>query len=211
MAGEDDKRPDEGAPNPEDSESPRARDMNIDDASIDESGVTDPVPAPDPLKNSSADVDQAKAAETGAVRGDSGEVEMGRDARADDPDPVPGPPEDSIYDETATEDGDREGAEPHAFEHAPDELERDLAPDLGGRDAAGLDPAVREQHEHPRRQRGKVITFLGHCVDELRRVQWPDRRQVGQATAVVLGFVVLAGGYLGLMDAIWKPIVNAII
>ncbi len=42
-------------------------------------------------------------------------------------------------------------------------------------------------------------------------MQWPDRRQVGQATAVVLGFVVLAGGYLGLMDAIWKPIVNAII
>ncbi len=42
-------------------------------------------------------------------------------------------------------------------------------------------------------------------------MQWPDRRQVGQATAVVLGFVVLAGGFLGLMDAIWKPIVNAII
>jgi hypothetical protein len=27
----------------------------------------------------------------------------------------------------------------------------------------------------------------------------------------VLGFVVLAGGYLGLMDAIWKPLVNAIL
>ena len=32
---------------------------------------------------------------------------------------------------------------------------------------------------------------------ELQRVQWPDRRQVGQATAVVLGFVVIAGIYLG--------------
>ena len=42
-------------------------------------------------------------------------------------------------------------------------------------------------------------------------MQWPDRRHVGQATAVVLGFVVLAGGYLGLMDAIWKPLVNAIL
>ena len=47
--------------------------------------------------------------------------------------------------------------------------------------------------------------------DELRRVQWPNRRQVGQATAVVLGFVVLAGGYLGLLDALWKPIVDAIL
>jgi hypothetical protein len=27
----------------------------------------------------------------------------------------------------------------------------------------------------------------------------------------VLGFVVLAGGYLGLLDALWKPIVDAIL
>jgi preprotein translocase SecE subunit len=56
-----------------------------------------------------------------------------------------------------------------------------------------------------------VLTFLRHCADELRRVQWPNRRQVGQATAVVLGFVVLAGGYLGLLDALWKPIIDAIL
>jgi preprotein translocase SecE subunit len=193
-----------------DSESPRARDMNIDDASIDESGVTDPVAAPDPLKNISAEVDQAKAAETGATRGDSGEVQMGWDARDGEPDPEPGPTE-------AAGPGadDRDGEEGDDFEHAPDELERDIAPDVSGRVAGqALDPSVLEEQQaagHPRKQRGKVITFLGHCVDELRRVQWPDRRQVGQATAVVLGFVVLAGGYLGLMDAIWKPIVQAII
>ena len=63
----------------------------------------------------------------------------------------------------------------------------------------------------PDRSRGRVLTFLGHCVDELRRVQWPDRRHVGQATAVVLGFVVLAGGYLGLLDALWRPLVEAIL
>ncbi len=200
------KRPKHGAPTPEESTSPRARDMNIDDSSIDDSGITDPVAAPDPLKNSSAEVDQAKAAETGAVRGDSGEVEMGWDARDGEPDPQPGPPEDSLYDADGEEIVDD-------VERAPDELERDLAPALTGREAAGLDPSVREEvaPAADRPKRGKVITFLGHCVDELRRVQWPDRRQVGQATAVVLGFVVLAGGYLGLMDAIWKPIVNAII
>jgi preprotein translocase SecE subunit len=77
-----------------------------------------------------------------------------------------------------------------------------------------LDPAVREEaHERraPRRARGRVITFLGHVVDELRRVQWPDRRHVGQGTAVVLGFVVIAGSFLGLMDAIWKPLIEAIL
>jgi preprotein translocase SecE subunit len=77
-----------------------------------------------------------------------------------------------------------------------------------------LDPAVREEaHERrgPRRSRGRLITFLGHVVDELRRVQWPDRRHVGQGTAVVLGFVVIAGSFLGLMDAIWKPLIEAIL
>jgi preprotein translocase subunit SecE len=42
-------------------------------------------------------------------------------------------------------------------------------------------------------------------------VQWPDRRQVGQGTAVVIGFVLVAGAYLGVLDAIWNPIVQAIL
>ena len=80
--------------------------------------------------------------------------------------------------------------------------------------AQPTDPAVLEERaeaRRPRRQRGKIITFLGHVVDELRRVQWPDRRQTGQGTAVTLGFVVVAGGFLGLMDAIWKPLVDWLI
>jgi len=42
-------------------------------------------------------------------------------------------------------------------------------------------------------------------------VQWPDRRQVGQATAVVLGFVVIAGAYLGLADAVAQRFVDLIL
>jgi preprotein translocase subunit SecE len=77
-------------------------------------------------------------------------------------------------------------------------------------DAVSRHEIEREAHG-PRRKRGRLFTFLGHCIDELRRVQWPDRRQVGQATAVVLGFVVIAGGYLGLLDALWKPLIEAIL
>ena len=80
--------------------------------------------------------------------------------------------------------------------------------------AEPTDPAVIEERaeaRRPRRKRGGIITFLGHVVDELKRVQWPDRRQTGQGTAVTLGFVVVAGGFLGLMDAIWKPLVDAIL
>jgi preprotein translocase SecE subunit len=90
---------------------------------------------------------------------------------------------------------------------APDEVERDLVPDRPLEHPA----AAGERAPGRRRRRGRVLTFLGHCVDELRRVQWPDRRHVGQGTAVVLGFVVLAGGYLGLLDALWRPLIEAIL
>ena len=67
-------------------------------------------------------------------------------------------------------------------------------------------------HEVPRKGLfGRAADFLRACVAELRRVQWPDRRQVGQGTAVVIGFVVVAGAYLGLLDAIWNPIIQSIL
>jgi preprotein translocase SecE subunit len=102
------------------------------------------------------------------------------------------------------------GVEPEPEPEPDPELEADLAPE----DVQATDPAVLEERHaarRPRKQRGRIITFLGHVIDELRRVQWPDRRQTGQGTAVTLGFVVIAGGFLGLMDAIWKPLVDAIL
>ena len=93
-------------------------------------------------------------------------------------------------------------------------VEAETGVDSEAESAQPTDPAVLEERaaaRRPRRQRGKILTFLGHCIDELRRVQWPDRRHVAQGTAVTLGFTVLAGGYLGLLDAIWKPLIEAIL
>jgi preprotein translocase SecE subunit len=99
------------------------------------------------------------------------------------------------------------------FERAPDELqpERDLASASSQRrDAERMEREDAETHAR-RVGRGKLLSFFGHVIDELRRVQWPDRRQVGQGTLVVLLFVLVAGAYLGLLDAIWNPIVQAIL
>jgi preprotein translocase subunit SecE len=92
-----------------------------------------------------------------------------------------------------------------------DELEDDEPAAAPAAAPAATRRAPREARPQRRGPFGRLIAFLGHCIDELRRVQWPDRRQVGQGTAVVLGFVVLAGGYLGLLDAIWKPLIDAIL
>jgi preprotein translocase SecE subunit len=81
----------------------------------------------------------------------------------------------------------------------------------------GESTAVEEHHHsnepaHPRKGIfGRAADFIRASYAELRRVQWPDRRQVGQGTAVTLGFVVVAGAYLGLLDAIWNPIIQAIL
>jgi len=63
----------------------------------------------------------------------------------------------------------------------------------------------------PIRKGNRAVGFLRASWAELQRVQWPDRRQVFQATAVVLGFVAIAGAYLGLADYVAKEIVEFIL
>jgi preprotein translocase subunit SecE len=79
----------------------------------------------------------------------------------------------------------------------------------GGGDGAEGD---RDQPPAPRlRGLSRAAAFLQASWSELQRVQWPDRRQVTQATAVVLGFVAIAGAYLGVADYVAKEIVEFIL
>ena len=97
------------------------------------------------------------------------------------------------------------GSPQAAAEHSDDGLEYSSRP----ADDPRRDDDGQSGVDAPRS--GRALSFLRQSSEELKRVQWPNRRQTGQGTAVTLGFVVLAGGFLGLMDAIWKPIVEAII
>jgi preprotein translocase SecE subunit len=81
-----------------------------------------------------------------------------------------------------------------------------------GESTASAEEPHGHEVAHPRKGVfGRAADFLRASYAELRRVQWPDRRQVGQGTAVTLGFVVVAGAYLGLLDAIWNPIIQALL
>jgi len=57
----------------------------------------------------------------------------------------------------------------------------------------------------------RLAGFARGSWRELQRVQWPDRRQVMQATGVVLGFVLVAGVFLGVADLVASNIVQKII
>ena len=57
----------------------------------------------------------------------------------------------------------------------------------------------------------RLIAFLQGSWHELQRVQWPDRRQVMQATGVVIGFVIVAAAFLGLADLVSQKVVTFIL
>ncbi len=59
--------------------------------------------------------------------------------------------------------------------------------------------------------RGGVIGFLLSCWAELKKVQWPDRETLVQATAVTVIFVAVAAAYLGGLDALFSWLVKQIL
>lgn len=75
-------------------------------------------------------------------------------------------------------------------------------------ETAALPAAPRERRPNPG---VRVVHFVQGSWRELQRVQWPDRRQVMQATGVVIGFVIIAGLYLGLADLVASKLMNFIL
>ena len=72
-------------------------------------------------------------------------------------------------------------------------------------------PAPKAERKREARPRGRVVNFLKQVWAELRRVQWPDRTQVTQASAVVIVFCFVAGGYLGVWDFVFSKLIKAIL
>ena len=155
-------------------------------------------PADDPLRHASGDEELAEA-----------QLALGRPELAEVPD------EDELTEfEESSAAADRTGA-------GGGRGGRDLGGgggrggrDGGGRDgggglvpagAGGRAPAARVN------QGARLAGFLQGSWRELQRVQWPDRRQVFQATGVVIGFVIVAGVFLGVADFVASKLVNLIL
>ena len=69
----------------------------------------------------------------------------------------------------------------------------------------------RQKQAKVQRKRGGVIGFLASCIAELKRVQWPDRDTLLQATAVTVVFVFVAAVYLGVIDLVANWVVQRIL
>lgn len=132
--------------------------------------------------------------------------------------------------------GDRFDGEANGAAEAADELSAGAPPEDTGRSdtvvrpSAGSEPVLAEAREpldpsegpgsrvgptgaevRPTADRGRLSGFFAGMVAELGRVQWPNRAQVTSLTGIVLGFVLIAGGYLGLLDAVFSRLVRFIL
>ena len=148
----------------------------------------------------SADVAEAELAERGAdldqLKGDPSEAEA-----AAAPAPSRG--------ETAPSRAEPEAAEPSEPKQSRRELRR---LEKERREAAKAQVERRRPREAPaERERGRVLGFFASCVAELRRVQWPTRDTLIQASAVTVVFITVAAAYLGVLDAAFNWVVNRII
>jgi preprotein translocase subunit SecE len=198
-------------------------------------GVAPPRPQGDPDSGSARAVERDPGQAAPAVERDPGEAARAaeRDAPPDVPgiddaraaNPAPGifpdvavgaPPEDVGRSDSALRD------EPELDEEFDEqELEAEALREIEDRELEQGDAAVAEPYA-PRGRRGadaverakdrpRFVQFLIACWAELQRVQWPNRQALTTLTGVVLGFVLLAGGYLGLLDAIFSRIIQAIL
>ena len=93
------------------------------------------------------------------------------------------------------------------------EVEDEDAEATTGEGEAGYEVRGRRGRDdaEAHKDRPRVIQFLIAVWAELQRVQWPNRQALVTLTGVVLGFVLIAGGYLGLLDAIFSELIKAIL
>jgi preprotein translocase SecE subunit len=146
--------------------------------------------APNPLEHAAPDAEIAHQAE---LPPELTEPEVEELEEAEIPDD----------DEAAEEDGFRD--RPSARVH---DEGGDGAPDPAAGEVALSGTAARQPVAVPG---NRFINFLQGSWRELQRVQWPDRQQVFQATGVVIGFVIVAGVFLGVSDWVAGKLVSFVV
>jgi len=171
---------------------------------------------PGELEHASGEADEFDAAlvagADGRTEDDEGQVteddELTQDALEADPTATGEIYADELTDEDELDETD-EDVDPDDEELAREAVA--AAPARRGRHGAAATESAHHPATHKRSPPARFIAFLKASWAELQRVQWPDRRQVAQATAVVLGFVVVAGLYLGLADRVAQELVDLIL
>ena len=70
---------------------------------------------------------------------------------------------------------------------------------------------TKSQTGAQRQRRGGMRAFAGESAGELRKVEWPGRRQLFSATIVVLIAIAVVGAYLAVADFAFSRLVRDVL
>jgi preprotein translocase subunit SecE len=76
---------------------------------------------------------------------------------------------------------------------------------------AQVRPAQQQSRGQTGRREIQRGSFVRESVAELRKVDWPDQRQVTTGTVVVIIACAICGAYLWVNDLVWQRVVEAIL
>jgi preprotein translocase subunit SecE len=165
-------------------------------------GLEDDVP--ESIRHAAPDVELAEA-----------QLALGR------PDLADADPEAAETEPTFADAEDPESLDEEQFESLEDEVDetddvqpRGRRPPRGAEQSDGAGALTTTGAHAPAQKVGtfsRLVNFLQGSWRELQRVQWPDRRQVIQATSVVIGFVIVAGAFLGIADLLATKLMKFIL
>jgi preprotein translocase SecE subunit len=152
--------------------------------------------APDPIEHASPDVEIAEA-----------QLALGRPDLSDAADADA--QQAALAEEAELEEAEFEREEDEADAAAPGVLPARTRVEQGS--ARGVTTGEVTAPAHGPGLIARLVNFAQGSWRELQRVQWPDRRQVMQATGVVIGFVIVAGVFLGVADFVSGKLMNYIL
>jgi preprotein translocase SecE subunit len=124
-----------------------------------------------------------------------------------EPEPPPEPPAPSRADVGRPEDSAVDAPPRETGESRRDRRQREKE----DRRKARAKELQKGQAEKAEKRRGPVLGFIASCWAELKRVQWPDRDTLVQASAVTFIFVAVMAAYLGGLDAAFNWFIQRIL
>ena len=146
-----------------------------------------------------------------------GDAIMGHEARVvhdNEPDAVdalPASEEEAMREIEDWEVAPADSDDAYAEDFAEDDMVEGQAPTGAGESGYAVKGRRGRADREAHKDRPRVVQFLVAVWAELQRVQWPNRQAMVTLTGVVLGFVLIAGGYLGLLDAVFSELIQAIL
>ena len=76
---------------------------------------------------------------------------------------------------------------------------------------AQVRPAAQTTRGQTGRRETQRGSFIRESIAELRKVEWPDQRQVTTGAVVVIIACAIVGAYLWVNDLIWQRVVETIL